>query len=664
MAFQDEDQVGAGVEPDEDELDWGIDESSDDTNESDPEGVELNEDADEKVAASDESVAAKGVDADPDADSPRSGVEDDPDDPKEDPGDGSSAEPGDQAAKADAADGNDEPVAESTPDEDAGADAAPVANGGDVADEKGDPATPPKGKDPGASADLSIFDNLVPKRAGSDADADSEPESEPRPSRSVPAPPTPSKRPPPPPPPPSMRPPPPPAMAADEDEDAEVVEPELVQESEAQQQPPPQASSPSISVGPPESMPPSLRRVIEQEEAGDSSPEQDGEAAGLPPLPRASAPPAPLPTRSTPGSLAPPPPPPPKTTPSGSLPPPPLPGVKATPPGSLAPPPPPVVPKATPSGSLPPPPVPPVYGSKGPPGKPDAEWGDDDESTAIFGRERQRELPPSRRPPAPAVAAAPEPGGRNMLYGVMALVAIVVVAGLVFAFRPRTGELIVNVSGPGGVAVPKLQVLVDDEVKCNESPCPVSDLEAGQHSLRIIAEGFHPPAKRIVPVTAGEAENVDIELLPLQAREVASNSASKPAAADGDEKSDAEDDGEEIPTLKLGDDEEKGSSQVAESPARPVANVTPPRAAPRAPTEAPAPASPKAPAATGQGRISINSIPVSNVVVDGRPVGQTPTSVSVAPGPHRVMFIHAERGRRIVPVQVRPGQTAVAAVRF
>lgn len=83
--------------------------------------------------------------------------------------------------------------------------------------------------------------------------------------------------------------------------------------------------------------------------------------------------------------------------------------------------------------------------------------------------------------------------------------------------------------------------------------------------------------------------------------------------------------------------------------------------APRAPRAAPAPA----PAATGQGTLNINSIPVSNVVLDGIPRGSTPKiGIKVSPGRHTVVFIHPEHGRQVRTVNVQPGQTVTAAVRF
>ncbi len=78
--------------------------------------------------------------------------------------------------------------------------------------------------------------------------------------------------------------------------------------------------------------------------------------------------------------------------------------------------------------------------------------------------------------------------------------------------------------------------------------------------------------------------------------------------------------------------------------------------------KAPAPA----PAAKGgNGTLNLNSIPVSNVILDGKPLGPTPKAgVSVAPGPHTVIFVHAEHGRKAKTVNVEAGKTATAVVRF
>ena len=84
---------------------------------------------------------------------------------------------------------------------------------------------------------------------------------------------------------------------------------------------------------------------------------------------------------------------------------------------------------------------------------------------------------------------------------------------------------------------------------------------------------------------------------------------------------------------------------------------------------APAGGETKAPAAPapagGNGTLNINSIPVSKVVLDGRPLGSTPkVGVSVPAGTHTVIFIHPEKGKQTVTVTVKAGDTKTAAVKF
>jgi serine/threonine-protein kinase len=111
------------------------------------------------------------------------------------------------------------------------------------------------------------------------------------------------------------------------------------------------------------------------------------------------------------------------------------------------------------------------------------------------------------------------------------------------------------------------------------------------------------------------------------------------------------------------DDEEKASDA---KPGRPPAGPAP---GPRAPAPAPAPKEPVADAkpapASGKGTLNINSIPASNVILDGKPLGQTPkVGVSVTPGPHTVIFVHSEHGRKAKSVNIEAGKTAAAIVRF
>jgi serine/threonine-protein kinase len=76
-------------------------------------------------------------------------------------------------------------------------------------------------------------------------------------------------------------------------------------------------------------------------------------------------------------------------------------------------------------------------------------------------------------------------------------------------------------------------------------------------------------------------------------------------------------------------------------------------------------AKPAPAAAAGGGKLNVNSIPVSKVIVDGVPRGQTPQiGLSVPAGPHTVVFIHPEHGRKTSTVNVEAGKTATAVVKF
>jgi len=81
---------------------------------------------------------------------------------------------------------------------------------------------------------------------------------------------------------------------------------------------------------------------------------------------------------------------------------------------------------------------------------------------------------------------------------------------------------------------------------------------------------------------------------------------------------------------------------------------------PRAtPAPAPAPA-----AAAGNATLTFVSDPPSNLVLDGKPLGKTPKSASVAPGSHTVLFIHPEFGRKAKSIPVAAGQKATVKVKF
>ena len=101
---------------------------------------------------------------------------------------------------------------------------------------------------------------------------------------------------------------------------------------------------------------------------------------------------------------------------------------------------------------------------------------------------------------------------------------------------------------------------------------------------------------------------------------------------------------------------------------QPVAAADPkPTPAPKPPRPDPTPAAdPGAGAASGEGFLDINSIPVANVLLDGKPIGTTPKlHVSVTPGNHTVVFVNAEQAlKKTVQVSVPAGETRKAIAKL
>jgi serine/threonine-protein kinase len=105
--------------------------------------------------------------------------------------------------------------------------------------------------------------------------------------------------------------------------------------------------------------------------------------------------------------------------------------------------------------------------------------------------------------------------------------------------------------------------------------------------------------------------------------------------------------------------------EVGKAPVAPVPGPMP-VVGDKTPAPTPTPtAKPVEPPPSGNGTLNINSIPVSKVVLDGKPLGSTPkVGVSVSAGSHTVTFIHPEQGKKSVTVNVKAGETKTAAVKF
>lgn len=245
-----------------------------------------------------------------------------------------------------------------------------------------------------------------------------------------------------------------------------------------------------------------------------------------------------------------------------------------------------------------------------------------------------------------------------------------------------------------------LKLLVDGK-EVGPLPQELTDLEPGSHEIEVSGGQFYEPFKKTVTIKPDElltiepdlklakgqitvrlgdnAEGANIYLvgggakkalhkakLPLKIDLPIDKDYKLVASKDGfeDYEQDIEFTIEEpqktfsVSLTPEGEEEEDdGGTTSSAAPARPApARTTAPSSA-TAPSPAPAP--------SGQGKININSIPVSTVILDGRPLGTTPkVGVSVSPGSHTVVFVHPQHGRKVKQVTVPAGGTATAAVRF
>lgn len=418
------------------------------------------------------------------------------------------------------------------------------------------------------------------------------------------------------------------------------------------------------------------------------------------------------------------------------------------------------------NGQLPPPPVPPSrrgneefdaqFASAHAPPRSRAPSSLGADRTPV--RARVSSLVPYAGPVAPQVRSR---AWSRLLLAAAALPGVAIAA--FFALRPTTGSLIVTASGARG-ELRDVEVYVDGEKKCDQSPCVLNNVVAGSHLVRTKTAGVADSAERAVVVEAGESRVHHVDLGEVQ------GSAGLRVAADGDvrvsvdgrdlgappvsldevepgdhivkvtgrsgfyqpyeeklalrpgevrsigpirlnvlkarlhiEIGDGADgarvrldgrsiavpadvdvdpnESHEVRAIKRG--EPDFSEQVAFSPGEvdhtvriemdaPVATASfTPRArssaapARKAVTPAAAAAPSKPAAATNEGYLNLNSIPVSSVIVDGRPLGRTPiTAVKLPEGPHTVVFVHPDLGRKIQTAIVPAGGRATASVRF
>lgn len=254
--------------------------------------------------------------------------------------------------------------------------------------------------------------------------------------------------------------------------------------------------------------------------------------------------------------------------------------------------------------------------------------------------------PPSRRPWLPRLVAQP---WLALLLAVSALSIMALGAATLVSLGARgvaPATRVITAAGPDGLAITEAQVSVDGVVHCAQLPC-VLELRSARHWLTVRAEGLEPSATQEVITAQEPGGRVHFDL------------ARRSTAP--------------LPTASL--PVEAGGVRVVRAPEAPLPPPEPaqPRnesstAAPPAPAAALAPRVPRpAPARTASAttaRLNINSVPAANIVLNGRPLGQTPKlGVRVSPGAHTVVFVRGSK-RVVRTAVVRDGQTLVVASRL
>lgn len=90
-----------------------------------------------------------------------------------------------------------------------------------------------------------------------------------------------------------------------------------------------------------------------------------------------------------------------------------------------------------------------------------------------------------------------------MTVAAIALVVAAAAVALFLLYGPRTGSLVITVSGPGNKPLDAVEIMVNGEKKCSSSPCTIEGLKADTYYVRAHAAGYQGMADIAVPVGGG-----------------------------------------------------------------------------------------------------------------------------------------------------------------
>jgi len=253
--------------------------------------------------------------------------------------------------------------------------------------------------------------------------------------------------------------------------------------------------------------------------------------------------------------------------------------------------------------------------------------------------------------------------------------------GVAISQARETAGLTVNVDGPAP------HVFVDGQDR-GAAPLRMTGLAPGPHVVSIVDPAY-APYSQTVTLTANRVSTVEPQLVfvrgVLRLSDGGGADGAKVEVIGASERREVQ----HLPaTLEVPPGEyrvrgtrdgylpfEATAALSAASPAVDVSVALPAKGAPETavpsnslqnrPGELGTAGPPKRPSASAaQGSLDITSSPAANVVLDGRPIGKAPRVVPVAPGQHTVVFVHPQRGRMQINVNVSAGHTTSASANF
>ncbi len=386
-----------------------------------------------------------------------------------------------------------------------------------------------------------------------------------------------------------------------------------------------------------------------------------------------------------------------------------------------------VPPSASSSASVPPPSVRPAHLPSSPPSaKPSTTAGQFTATEATKPSVSAASLTPAPAPTARKLESASKPPPRSETVPpirgaeapsspvrglVLGLFAATVAGGvLLYTLAPKRGTLRIDVSSVDGRSLDRIDGMVDGKHECDTSPCLVKNLDRGDHVVKVFANGYDKPEEQSVKVTGDETRVAIVLRSPIRKASVHFGEVppgAKVVLIGGDERrdvtsfpSDIKDldpkiawtvvatlagapelriplsltpgEKRDIPLLFAGTTAAPNPSPgvaALPTPTSPVQTPSAPRpAVAAAPVAAatPTPAvdpTPAASEASGPATLNLNSIPASNVVLDGTPLGTTPKlGLSVTSGKHTVLFVNSEQDlRKKVEFTLKAGETKTVA---